>query len=263
MLLLAALLMSGCSNEPPTTEQKENKPGSIAEAGVIINRSFDFGRGASIPFGVLREPEKVEAFRLAFESAELLPGIANVTEPDFEIIIQNDKGEGQSYYLWLPLRYDSEKQKKLQGIMMLTTNTHERYSLSLEATKHLSSMMMRMIYSREQAMRNGDVMKVNDEILETEAWLDFADAVSRGENAAVQLTSYTKEGDPIFENLFYRNGSIRYSQDSTYDSFGSGGKISLTCNALLKKNTGEEVEYTLGGCGDPKGETSFVLRVKE
>lgn len=70
-------------------------------------------------------------------------------------------------------------------------------------------------YRYEQAIKNGDVVNLHGKISNWERWEQFIKNVDQQKADQVRITSYTTEGDPIFEELVYNGNGIEYAYDDS------------------------------------------------
>lgn len=81
-------------------------------------------------------------------------------------------------------------------------------------------------YTREAAIKNGDVVITYDETKNIEKLEDYVNKASYGMPAMVRVVQYTVEGDPIITEFVYNeNGSgyYVYRHDNSRDRFGGAG----------------------------------------
>lgn len=77
-------------------------------------------------------------------------------------------------------------------------------------------------YSEDMAIRDGVVVYKFDEILNKELLYRFCDSYLEGKDAMVRIMLYTIEGDPIIQDISYRDKCITVITDSSRDTYGSG-----------------------------------------
>lgn len=77
-------------------------------------------------------------------------------------------------------------------------------------------------YSEDMAIRDGVVVNKFDETLNKEMLYLFYDLYSEGKDAMVRVMLYTIEGDPIIQDILYRDNRITVITDSSRDMYGSG-----------------------------------------
>jgi hypothetical protein len=115
-------------------------------------------------------------------------------------------------------------------------------------------------YLPEKAIKNGDIVNVHGKISNLEKFLQFVKNVNNGVKDKVRITSYTTEGDPIFDNLDFNGKNIKYTYDNSQDSFGRPEIKSDTCSEIGSTNTVNGVEYHLSKCSSNVGKT-FIFSV--
>lgn len=74
-------------------------------------------------------------------------------------------------------------------------------------------------------------------------WNDFADRVNKGFPAVLTTASFTDEGDPIFQYVFYDGSTYYYSYDNTRDHFGSPQEVTLEEYGSLYSFTPTQNEF--------------------
>ncbi|MDR6552595.1 DUF4362 domain-containing protein [Paenibacillus qinlingensis] len=79
------------------------------------------------------------------------------------------------------------------------------------------------------------------------------DAFINKTNSTQRVVHYTIEGDPIFNDLTYKDNKYEMRNDTTKDKFGSPLVKTCTCAKLERNETDKFLKYTLSGCdGDRK-----------
>lgn len=234
----------------------EKTDGSQSQDYVTIHRGQTFGQVNPSLFGTFDSAKEVEAFDQALRTAIKMPGIMNVVEPEYDVEIHY-KGKITSIHLWL--EPDSKR-----GMFTYITDTGTGYQLTDQSTAQLTEFIGQLRYSPDQAKENGDVVFTVGGIANREIWDKFVTEVKKEKAASVQLTTYTKEGSPIFNNLEYgyQGEFIRHRFDTTHDPMGMPLKSVEFCKELVAAQTEQGVEYRLNGCGeghDQESETFHVL----
>jgi|GEM_PF-1802730 len=230
--------------------------GSQSQDHVTIHRGHTFGEVSSGIFGTLDRGEEVEAFDQAIRKAVKMPGIMDVREPDYGAVIHLG-GKSTSIHLWL-------ESDSTRGMFAYITDTGTGYRLTEKSTAQLKESIGQLRYTPEQAMDNGDVVLSLGGIANREIWDKFVTAVQKKNAATVQLTTYTIEGSPIFNNLEYGDQGefIRHRFDTTHDPMGMPLKSVEFCKELVAAQTEQGIEYRLNGCGKgyaQESETFYVL----
>ncbi|QJC50787.1 DUF4362 domain-containing protein [Paenibacillus albicereus] len=282
LLLLAVLLAGGCSSGSALSSGSGAPTPSVSEApassgdpaaaepqwealalpeqgrAAFVSRSLRFGGVNPAPLALFEEGGQVRAFEEAIRSSERIEGILDVAEPDFDLVLQSEGGARKAYHLWLPL--GGAKTEGMKGMAMEAANTHTGYTISATAAKQLAELVLSQGYTSEQAARNGDVVFGPGRQFNEDVWQAFVEKVGRGEQASVQVTSFTIEGDPIFENLSHVEGTIRYQKDTRFDGFGSREHPRVDfCKRLEEGEAGEDKVYSLAECGEEV--SPFLLRL--
>lgn len=266
-LLLMALLLASCSTgksggakESIETEGGENTSvmvgNSQSQSYVTIHRGQTFGKVSSGIYGTLDRVEEAEAWDQAIRKATKMPGIMDVREPDYDAVIYLD-GKSTSIHLWL----DPDSKR---GMFMYITDTGTGYTLTEKSTALIREGINQLRYTPEQALDNGDVVFSLGGIANREIWDEFLIEVKKENPASVQLTSYTKEGDPIFNDLEYdHQGKVfKHRFDTTHDTMGMPIKSVEYCKELVAEETEQGIEYRLNGCGEGYAQESETFHVR-
>ncbi|MGN7454047.1 DUF4362 domain-containing protein [Paenibacillus pasadenensis] len=273
-LLLAGLLAGGCSSGPelpsgsgaqassgsPAPAESQAEAGALPEQGraAVVSRSLGFGEVNPAPLALFEESAEIEPFEEAIRSSERIEGILDVAEPDLDLVLQSESGARKAYHLWLPL--GGPRTEGMKGMAMEVANTHTGYTISAAAAKQLAELVLSKGYTSEQAVKNGDVVFGLRGQFNADVWQAFAEKVGRGEEAAVQITSYTIEGAPIFENLSLEDGTIRYRRDDRFDGYAAKEHPRIYfCKRLEEGEAGEDTVYSLAECGEEA--SPFLLRL--
>ncbi|WHY27775.1 DUF4362 domain-containing protein [Bacillus wiedmannii] len=118
-------------------------------------------------------------------------------------------------------------------------------------------------YSYEEAIKKGDIVyQVKADNLER--FEKFLDNLSNKKEDTIRVTSYTKEGDPIFEDLQFDGKSIQYTYDNSNDAYAGNDKGIETdvCTEIIKKeNEQGQDDFFVSGCS--KGDDRFLIRVEK
>ncbi|WP_214894286.1 DUF4362 domain-containing protein [Exiguobacterium sp. H66] len=107
-------------------------------------------------------------------------------------------------------------------------------------------------YTSEKALKNGDIVRHMTELENGERFQEFIDHVARQETDDIRITSYTTEGDPVFQDVTYDGKQFSYSLDSSQDEFGNqvDDRDGESCQALKKDQTDETHVYLLTDCAE-------------
>ncbi|MBP1905730.1 hypothetical protein J2Z32_002378 [Paenibacillus turicensis] len=111
-------------------------------------------------------------------------------------------------------------------------------------------------YSAEKAVQNGDVVNLFDNLKNIEKWDQFMKNVKDKARDQVRITQYTIEGDPIFYELIYDGNNITFTYDNSLDTYGHDLKRpSSSCKKIgAKQNEDGQEYYSLSGCDNENGE---------
>ncbi|GGH23624.1 DUF4362 domain-containing protein [Paenibacillus segetis] len=112
-------------------------------------------------------------------------------------------------------------------------------------------------YSSEEAKKNGDIITGPPGEINFEKIDKFIEDIKKDVESKIRITSYTEEGDPILNDLIYKNGIIEYTYDSSRDKYGGKdkGKYKTQCKKIeTREITGmserDRTEYILIGCNE-------------
>lgn len=265
-LMMMALLLAGCGSDKAGDMKESSETagrGTTSGIGednqsqdhVTIHRGQTFGKVNSGIFGTLDSVEEVEAFDGAIRKAIKMPGIMDVREPDYDAVIHLD-GKITSIHLWL-------ESDSTHGMFTYTTDTGTGYKLTEKSTAELTEWIGQLRYTPERAKENGDVVFSLGGIANREIWDKFVMEVKKKNSASVQLTTYTKEGSPVFNDLEYAHQGefFRHRFDTTHDPMGMPFKSVEFCKELVAVQTEQGIEYRLDGCGEGDAQESETFHV--
>ncbi|MFJ7404985.1 MULTISPECIES: DUF4362 domain-containing protein [unclassified Lysinibacillus] len=108
-------------------------------------------------------------------------------------------------------------------------------------------------YGTADAIAKGDITVTPSEVHNLERFEQFLQSISKQQEDKIRVTSFTIEGDPIFQDLHYDGDNIQYSYDNTNDAFGGQDKGIKTeiCTAITSKGKMQgKTEYYIAGCED-------------
>lgn len=105
------------------------------------------------------------------------------------------------------------------------------------------------------------VVNTHGEVENADRLDGFVRNVDQGRKDAVQIVSYTTEGDPIFYTLEFDGATIQFEYDSSKDQFGSGKVSATACNSMIQKERDGFIDYELQGCEREK--TFTVLTIEK
>ncbi|MDQ0195254.1 DUF4362 domain-containing protein [Paenibacillus wynnii] len=110
-------------------------------------------------------------------------------------------------------------------------------------------------YSAEEAKKNGDIITGPPGEINFEKIDKFIEDIENDHESKIRITSYSEEGDPILNDIVYKNGVIEYTYDSSRDKHGGKdkGKYKTQCKKIeTREITGEgekdRTEYILTEC---------------
>jgi hypothetical protein len=115
MLFVFASILVGCS------------AGSEKVSKVSIYKMENFDDVKEDSLVTFTEENAIKQFKKAFKSAKKQPGIADIADPEYKVILG-----GKSYFLWL----SSE-----DGTIMYVNDTHAIYTLSDDAVKFINELL--------------------------------------------------------------------------------------------------------------------------
>ncbi len=75
-------------------------------------------------------------------------------------------------------------------------------------------------YAREDAIANGDYVYTGRGYANEEKMTALLDAVAAKKSAAIRITRYTDEGDPIIADVVFDGSKFTVQNDTTRDKFG-------------------------------------------
>jgi hypothetical protein len=257
-LLLAVCLTAavGCtpkSEKPVATTGSNNEIATTPNAGervaaeqVTVSRSLQFGKVNAAVYGVYKQSADIKVFEEAIKTAGKIEGILDISKPDYDIVIASGRSQ-RSVHLWL-------HPKSEIGMYTEVSDTGTGYRLTASATEKLKKLIMGQRYSSDQAEENGDVVNLHGKWSNASKWKQFVNHVKDGTADAVHVTTYTIEGDPIFQDLLFDGEKIAYTFDNTHDAFGSPFKPVSFCSTIETSKTTEGTEYRLAGCSGGESE---------
>lgn len=81
----------------------------------------------------------------------------------------------------------------------------------------------------------------------------FVENVAAKKSDEIQITHYTIEGDPIYDEATFDGKRLTITNDNTEDKFGSGEIFTYTCKNMTKNESDTKLEYLLTDCEAPDG----------
>jgi hypothetical protein len=73
-----------------------------------------------------------------------------------------------------------------------------------------------------------------------------------------RIVHYTTEGDPIYNDLTYKDNKVQMRYDTSKDKFGSPQVINYTCGKLERNETDKFLKYTLTDCDGGRKEIEVL-----
>lgn len=265
LILILGLIISvvGCSsantNSGPQPQTLSNDPipkpvdiklvnwGKVEVEQVTISRSQRFGSVNPSVLGTFTKQADIERFTKAFRNAVKIEGVLDIARPEFDLTFATEAGQ-ETFHIWLGIS------KGVKGMYTYAADTGTGYTMAAEDTDYLRELIGMLPYTSEQAESNGDVVNVHGKIINSANWTRFLEKMEQGTPSDVQITSYTIEGDPIFQDLYFDGQAIRYTYDNTMDHFGSPSRLTTYCKNLEQ----EEGRYTLSKCDRESPGFSFT-----
>ncbi|WP_422615009.1 DUF4362 domain-containing protein [Cohnella caldifontis] len=95
-------------------------------------------------------------------------------------------------------------------------------------------------------------MNVHGKLSNKVGWQHFLNNLALKKPDSIRITSYTVEGAPVFDELFFNGERIKYAYDNSMDGFAGQGKgrRETLCTGITKKQVNESKGkvYVLVGC---------------
>ncbi|HHW36420.1 MAG TPA: DUF4362 domain-containing protein [Bacillales bacterium] len=119
-------------------------------------------------------------------------------------------------------------------------------------------------YRSGDAIKNGDIVNLHGKVENIKRFESFLANVEAKDKDQIRITSYTIEGDPIFDTLDFSGEEISYTYDNSQDAFAGSdkGEQSTICSKIEKEKTDDGVIYRLSGCSSEVG-NAFYFHVME
>lgn len=256
IFILFILFITGCSAPGGSDQSPENRAAgwrADEPRKVTVSRVVGYGHSDS-RLGTFEDNKSLGVFMNALQSGRRIEGILDVRAPDYrlDMIVGNRQ---DSYLLWL------SRGEGGTGMYMNASNSETGYTLTPEGSAQLQSLLGKLKYTSEIAERNGDVAGLPGRFKNLEKWYKFIEQTDQksGQQAEIQLTQYTIEGEPIFSNLWYDGKLIHFVFDATWNTYGSTIKATAACKRIKPADTPEGTLYTLSGCDHKEGELFHLL----
>ncbi|MGE6486948.1 DUF4362 domain-containing protein [Paenisporosarcina sp. NPDC076898] len=118
-------------------------------------------------------------------------------------------------------------------------------------------------YGSEEAIKRGDVVYRN-EVHNLGRFEQFLNNVANKKKDTIRITGYTKEGDPIFQDLQFDGKIIQNTYNNSNDEYAGEDKGIETdvCTEIIQEEKVQgEVEFLISGCS--KDLDHFLLSVKK
>jgi len=107
-------------------------------------------------------------------------------------------------------------------------------------------------------LKDSDIINYHSSLKNGERLKEFVNHVREGETDSVRVIGYTKEGDPIIDDVTYDGGKIEVKRDATRDKYGEQKVETYQCKSIeVRKNTSKQDEYNVTGCFED--ETPYYL----
>nr|WP_246120444.1 DUF4362 domain-containing protein [Cohnella terricola] len=204
---------------------------------VKVSRSQRFGSVYPAVLGTFVSEEDLALFEEAFRSAEKIEGVLDVAMPEYDLTFSSKDGE-TGFHLWLG------QSPGRKGLYTYVEDTGTGYTISEEYADRLRQLIRSIRYGPEQAISNGDIVNLHGELSNLQKWTQFVDQVRQGNRGEAHLTTYTIEGDPIFQDLLFDGEVIQFAFDNTMDGFGTPTRSNAFCKNLEE----DDQVFTLSKC---------------
>lgn len=99
---------------------------------------------------------------------------------------------------------------------------------------------------RDHYIRTGRVVLTHGMVDNLPVLTGFFSNALPQEGEAIQLVTYTVEGDPIFSEVRWQNGQYIYQEDASRDRYGGGSRSSQQAyQHVMVQQQGNTTNYTL------------------
>ena len=106
-------------------------------------------------------------------------------------------------------------------------------------------------YDSDEAIKRGDVVYTAFGSYNLKTFEQFLSNVSSKKEDKIRITSYTHEGDPIFQDLQFDGSEIHYSYDNSYDQNGVPEQVENSCKEVrVEEIDKERVTFFISNCQD-------------
>ncbi|MBU9720371.1 MULTISPECIES: DUF4362 domain-containing protein [Bacillaceae] len=110
-------------------------------------------------------------------------------------------------------------------------------------------------YTREDAIKNGDVVPYDNGISNLDVFESFIDNMNVGIKDNMRITEFTLEAGAIFHDLSYDGRQIIYKYDNRGDGYaGTPGLQVSYCSDFIVNGSEYRSEYSLTGCSNSSGD---------
>ncbi|WP_186759776.1 DUF4362 domain-containing protein [Planococcus sp. CPCC 101016] len=130
-------------------------------------------------------------------------------------------------------------------------------------------LLMLLLAAASACNSGGTSFKASDiienrhgEVSNEERLYQFYENTVSGEADAVRVTTFTTEGDPTYQDLYFDGNKIKSVEDSSEDKYGSGEVVERECSSILVLTSEKEMVYVLESC-DPESEDPTILHLQE
>ncbi|WP_139492841.1 DUF4362 domain-containing protein [Brevibacillus dissolubilis] len=117
-------------------------------------------------------------------------------------------------------------------------------------------------YPPDKAKEAGDVVNVHGRFTNLEKFTAFLEHVDKHKPDQIKITSYTIEGDPVFDELDYDGQTIKHRYDNSMDHYAGTGNAkenTATCQGIVAREAEQGKEYFLTGCDGEREERFFFF----
>ncbi|MFC5403504.1 DUF4362 domain-containing protein [Cohnella soli] len=227
------------------SEAAQTSWSGFSPTSATVSRSQRFGSVYSAALGKLSEAKELKSIVGAMKNAKQIPGMLDVANPEYDVVLTDKNGGKRELHLWLGTL------KGKDGMYMFVSDTGTGYKIDSEDADDLRELIGKIEYSSEQAIANGEIVQSIRGLANTDRWLDFVKSVGEGKSAEVHIVTYSIEGDPIFQDLLFENGTIVYTTDTTMDKFGVPERTRSFCKGIDNAKSEQGTKYTLNQCDEP------------
>lgn len=116
-------------------------------------------------------------------------------------------------------------------------------------------------YDSEKAVKNGDVINMNEPVFNFDRFERFLDQVEADEAASVRITNYTLDGNPTLYNLSFDGVvfDLEIDRSKNKQREDNPRKMSMSCTELISKEGQQLFSYSLEGCQHESTADRFLL----